>query len=126
MKDYEIAISQFFSLIAVPGVAILSLLHDSIEITGLLWRRTFACESKHRNFQDNVANLFWPKLMEIKALLAKLSPAERSQALLFIKASLCDGEDEADRTPELTSALAIEISDRQRRLDRAMPDDLCF
>ena len=99
----------------MPGVAILSLLNDSIEITGLLWRPTFACQNKNRNFQDNVANLFWPKLMEIKALLAKLSPAERSKALLFIKASLCDGEDESDRTPELTSALSIEDSERQRR-----------
>lgn len=99
----------------MPGVAIVSLLLDSIESAGLLWRPTFACENRNRNYQDNVANLFWPKMMEIKALLAKLSPEDSSKAIIFIKASLCDGEDAANQTPELTSALAMEISERQRR-----------
>ena len=53
--------------------------------------------------------------MEIKSLIAKLSPEENSKAIIFIKASLCDGEDEADQTPELTSTLAMEVSERQKR-----------
>ena len=60
-----------------------------------------------------MASLFWPKLMEVRGLLERLEPGDLGQAATFIKASLCDGEDEA--APELRAALGVTITEQQRR-----------
>ena len=48
---------------------------------------------------DNVANLFWPKVMQVKAGLMEVGPNGQD----WIVASLCDGEDE--KSEELDRAL---------------------
>ena len=60
-----------------------------------------------------MASLFWPMLIEVRGLLERLEPGDLSQAASFIKASLCDGEDEA--APELREALEVTITEEQRR-----------
>ena len=52
-------------------------------------------------------------LIEVRGLMERLEPGDRSQAASFIKASLCDGEDEA--APELREALEVTITEEQRR-----------
>ena len=60
-----------------------------------------------------MASLFWPMLIEVRGLLERLEPGDLSQAASYIKASLCDGEDEA--APELREALEVTITEEQRR-----------
>ena len=60
-----------------------------------------------------MASLFWPMLIEVRGLVERLEPGDLSQAASFIKASLCDGEDEA--APELREALEVTITEEQRR-----------
>ena len=60
-----------------------------------------------------MASLFWPMLIEVRGLLERLELGDLSQAASFIKASLCDGEDEA--APELREALEVTITEEQRR-----------
>ena len=90
-------------MIAVPGVATVNLLTQSIGTDGLTWSSTVQCNQASRDPRDNVASLFWPKLMEVRGLLERLEPADLQSATSYIKASLCDGEDEA--SPELKQAL---------------------
>ena len=52
-------------------------------------------------------------LIEVRGLLERLEPGDLSQAASYIKASLCDGEDEA--APELREALEVTITEEQRR-----------
>ena len=52
-------------------------------------------------------------LIEVRGLLERLEPSVLSQAASFIKASLCDGEDEAAN--ELREALEVSITEEQRR-----------
>ena len=102
-----------FSLIAVPGVAAVNLLSNSVNSGGLVWNDSVRCSQANRDFQDNVSNLFWPKLMEVRLLMARLSRDDLQPAASFIKASLCDGDD--DKSPELTRALGAEMTEEQRQ-----------
>ena len=90
-------------MIAVPGCAALAVLLDSVSCPGLVWSPTVRCLPHQRDMRDNVAGLFWPRLMEVRQLLAKLPPATIQPAKQFISASLCDGEDE--RSAELAAVL---------------------
>ena len=90
-------------MIAVPGVAALSLLVDSVGSPGLVWSPSVTCSTTNRDLRDNVANLFWPQLMEVRGLLSRLEAALLPEAATFISASLCDGEDE--RSPSLAAVL---------------------
>ena len=103
----------FSSLIAVPGVAAVNLLYNSVNSGGLVWSDSVRCTQANRDFQDNVSNLFWPKLMEARLLMARLSKDDLRPAASFIKASLCDGDD--DKSSELTRALGAEVTEEQRR-----------
>ena len=102
-----------FSLIAVPGVAAVNLLFNSVNSGGLGWSDAVRCSQANRDFQDNVSNLFWPKLMEVRLLMARLGNDDLHPAVSFIKASLCDGDD--DKSPELTRALGEEVTEEQRK-----------
>ena len=105
--------STFFSLIAVPGVAAVNLLFNSVDSGGLVWSEAVRCSQANRDFQDNVSNLFWPKLMEARLLMARLGKDDLQPAVSFIKASLCDGDD--DKSPELTRALGEKVTEEQRK-----------
>ena len=50
-----------------------------------------------------MANLFWPQLMEVNSLLSMLDPTTLPEAVTFISARLCDGENE--RSPCLAAVL---------------------
>ena len=54
-----------------------------------------------RSLDDNVANVFWPQIMQIKEELLVLDNLE--VATRWIRASLCDGEDE--KSEELARTL---------------------
>ena len=105
--------STFFSLIAVPGVAAVNLLFNSVDSGGLVWSKSVRCSQANRDFQDNVSNLFWPKLMEARLLMARLGKDDLQPAVSFIKASLCDGDD--DKSPELIRALEEKVTEEQRK-----------
>ena len=100
-------------MIAVPGVATVNLLCESVGTDALVWSASVRCTQDNRDPRDNVASLFWPKLVEVRGHLERLDPSDLSQAAAFIKASLCDGEDEA--APKLREALAVAITKEQRQ-----------
>ena len=100
-------------MIAVPGVATVNLLCGSVGSDALVWSASVRCSQANRDPMDNVASLFWPKLVEVRGHLERLDPSDLSQATAFIKASLCDGEDEA--APKLREALAVAITKEQRQ-----------
>ena len=102
------------SMIAVPGVATVNLLTQSIGTDGLTWSSTVQCTQASRDPRDNVASLFWPKLMEVRGLLERLDPADLQSATSYIKASLCDGEDEA--SPELKQALMETMTEEKKKV----------
>ena len=100
-------------MIAVPGVATVNLLCESVGTDALVWSASVRCTQASRDPRDNVASLFWPKLVEVRGHLERLDPSDLSQAAAFIKASLCDGEDEA--APKLREALEVAITKEQRQ-----------
>ena len=91
----------------------MSLLSRSVNSVGLVWSDSVHCSLANMDTRDNVVNLFWPKLMEAKLLVARLSRDDLDSAVSFIKASLCDGED--DKSPDLARALGVEVTEEQRR-----------
>ena len=109
--DIEAASST--ACIAIPGTAILAILADSVEKndkdkTLILWNAETECRDSTREMTDNVANVFWPKVMQVKAgLLAVAGGGGREsgrRAADWVAASLCDGEDE--KSEQLARALA--------------------
>ena len=93
-------------MIAIPGSTVVSILEKSIrknkkDRTLIQWNEETACRESTRSLNDNVANVFWPQVMQIKEALATLKNPEAANR--WIRASLCDGEDE--RSEQLTKAL---------------------
>ena len=99
------------TMIAVPGVAILDILVTSVKLhnnksdkTLIYWSEEDQCTDATRNKKDNVANLFWPKLMLIKkSLMNAMKEETLDKTAEWISASLCDGED--TQSDELKKAL---------------------
>ena len=112
LQEEDIASASAVSMIAVPGVAALSLLVDSVGSPGLVWSPAVTCRATNRDPRDNVANLFWPQLMEVRGLISRLEPALLPEAATFISASLCDGEDE--RSASLAAVLERAEQDPHR------------
>ena len=103
-------------MIAIPGNTVVSILEKSIrknrkDRTLIQWNEETACRESTRILTDNVANVFWPQVMEIKELLAALKNPELAGR--WIKASLCDGEDE--KSEELRELLRRTTLRRRRR-----------
>ena len=74
----------------------------------IYWDQENKCKLSDRNTQDNVSNLFFPKILEIKQafeVLQKSSPEKEDfdSQVNWIQASLCDGEDE--KSAELVSEM---------------------
>ena len=67
----------------------------------IYWNEWNVCKAENRNYRDNVANVFLPKLCDIKKQMATLKDLDVSAE--WIKASLCDGDDE--KTVDLDKAL---------------------
>ena len=96
--------------IAIPGVAIASILEDTAKRNNnkekmlVYWNNDNVCKDSNRDLGDNIANVFLPQLMKIKELMLDLPKEDFEQYCSWIKASLCDGEDE--KSLELSKALA--------------------
>jgi len=94
------------ALIAIPGSTIVTILEQSIQKnkkdrTLILWNADTECRESTRNLNDNVANVFWPQIMQIKEALVVVKNLD--VAGRWIRASLCDGEDE--KSEQLARAL---------------------
>ena len=68
-------------MIAIPGNTRVSILEKSIrkkrkDRTLIQWNEETACRESTRILTANVANVFWPQVMEIKELLAVLKNPE--------------------------------------------------
>ena len=107
LSEEDIQAASSTALIAIPGSAILTILERSIkknkkDRTLILWNADTECrEATMRSLDDNVANVFWPQIMQIKEELLVLNNLE--VATRWIRASLCDGEDE--KSEELARTL---------------------
>jgi hypothetical protein len=109
------------ALIAIPGVAILSILVDSIkrnrkDKTLIVWDDNTECKDSTRDLKDNVSNVFWPQVMQVKKVLLVLPVEDLDVAAKWVSASLCDGEDEKSELLAATlSECASSISEEHRK-----------
>ena len=106
LSQEDIQAASSTALIAIPGSAIITILEESIkknkkDRTLILWNADTECRQSTRNLNDNVANVFWPQIMQIKEALVVLKNLDKASR--WIRASLCDGEDE--KSEELANAL---------------------
>ena len=113
MLEEDILAASSAAMIAIPGVTILALLTDSVnknkkDRTLIFWNEDTRCRDSTRDVTDNVANLFWPQLMQVKEGLLGVTSLDSSS--LWIGASLCDGEDE--KTEALATALKALSADK--------------
>ena len=76
----------------------------------IYWDKENICDLSNMPHQDQIAKLFLPQLMIIKDSLSKLEGDVELQ-VDWIKASLCDGEDE--KSEELKAALEISLDSHQ-------------
>ena len=102
--------------IALPGVAIVAILEDTIKRNQqtikdkkilIYWNEENKCKHSNQDLTDNIANVFLPQIMRVKESMMALENDELDSSNNWIKAKLCDGEDE--KTKEL--ALALEDID---------------
>ena len=102
--------------IALPGVAIVAILEDTIKRNQqttkdkkilIFWNEENKCKHSNQDLTDNIANVFLPQIMRVKESMMALENDELDSSNNWIKAKLCDGEDE--KTKEL--ALALEDID---------------
>ena len=107
--DDILSVSPTFT-IALPGVAIVAILEDTVKRNQqnndkilIYWNEGNKCKHSNRDLTDNIANVFLPQLMKVKESMMALKKDDLDASSNWIKASLCDGEDE--KTEELTSAL---------------------
>jgi hypothetical protein len=109
------------TLIAIPGVAILSILVDSIkrnrkDQTLIVWDDETECRDSTRDLNDNVSNVFWPQVMQVKKVLLVLPMEDLDMAAKWVSASLCDGEDEkSEQLAATLSECASSISEEHRK-----------
>ena len=117
--------------IAIPGVTIVDILVDSIkkdkkDKSLIYWDEKNACKGSNRDYTDNIANVFWPRIMEVKEALMNIQEQELDIQTNWISASLCDGEDE--KSEELKIVLEnsnINEADKKKCLQiRAKVEDM--
>jgi len=94
--------------IAIPGVAIAAILGDTAKRGNpqelIFWNDKNICRFENRERSDNIAQVFLPQLADVKKSMISLKKeADLDICNAWIKASLCDGEDE--KTKELATAL---------------------
>ena len=95
--------------IAVPGVTIASILQETVNKSHkkdrvlVYWNENNICKDSNRDPGDNIANVFLPQLMKIKELIMDLPKEDVEHCCIWIKAKLCDGEDE--KSEELSKVL---------------------
>jgi len=94
--------------IAIPGVTITAILEDTVRRENIkeliYWNEENICKHSNRDPTDNIAQVFLPQLMRVKESMMSLKKEVDLDAnITWIKASLCDGEDE--KTQELAQAL---------------------
>jgi len=109
-SDDVISVSSTVT-IAIPAVTIVSILLDTVKRSKMrdmliYWNEDSICYKKPHG--DNVANLFLPQLLMIKESMFKLGD-DIDAKTDWIKASLCDGED--DKSDELKAALENKSED---------------
>merc|ERR1719222_982272 len=97
LSQEDVQAASSTALIAIPGSTIVTILEQSIkknkkDRTLILWNADTECRESTRNWNDNVANVFWPQIMQIKEALVVLKNLD--VASRWIRASLCDGEDQ--------------------------------
>lgn len=96
-------------MVAIPGLAILDILVNSIKREGdsslIYWDEENQCDDSTRDRTDNISNHYWPLLMNAKDRLRTFlsDGSEIEQEGLYIAAKLCAGEDE--QSEELAQAM---------------------
>ena len=106
LSQEDVQAASSTALIAIPGSTVVTILEQSIkknkkDRTLILWNADTECRDSTRNLKDNVANVFWPQILQIKEALVVVKNLD--VASRWIRASLCDGEDE--KSEQLTRAL---------------------
>ena len=99
MPDDIISFSST-ATVAIPSVTIVQILSQTMKKNEedksilIYWNEDNQCRNSNRNFRDNISNVFYPQLLHVKESLKQLEEAEYDNQVEWIKASLCDGEDE--------------------------------
>jgi len=95
-------------VMSVPAVAALSILTDSAKSDNedkeaIVWAEGVVCTSSSRPRQDNIVNLLWPRVMEIKKTLKKNPALLEEGNVDIITANICSNQDV--QTDELNAFL---------------------
>merc|ERR1712194_158839 len=98
-KD-DVEASSSNAMVALPGLAILDILVNSIRHEGdsslIYWDAENQCDDSTRDMTDNISNHYWPLLMKAKDKLRTFlqDGSKLEQEAWYIAAKLCAGEDE--------------------------------
>ena len=116
LSEEDIQAASSTAVIAIPASTILTILERSVkknkkDRTLILWNADTECRESTRDLNDNVANVFWPQIMQIKESVMVMKNLEVSSR--WIKASLCDGEDE--KSEQLARALEENKMEEEER-----------
>jgi len=95
-------------VMSVPAVAALGILTDSAKSDNedkeaIVWAEGVVCTSSSRPRQDNIVNLLWPRVMEIKKTLRKNPVLLEEGNVDIITANICSNQDV--QTDELNAFL---------------------
>ena len=106
LSEEDIQAASSTAVIAIPASTILTILENSVkknkkDRTLILWNGDTECRESTRDLDDNVVNVFWPQIMQIKEALLIMKNLE--VPIRWIRASVCDGEDE--KSEQLARAL---------------------
>ena len=99
-------------LTAIPAMAILKILLQSIEKDGskeiIVWDDTHICDERNKP-KDDLVNFFWPKITNILKKLKTISKDER----IYLMAQLCANSER--NTEALDTALIVSNIDEEKK-----------
>lgn len=86
-------------VMSVPAVAVLSILVDSVKSgnedkEAIVWGDDIVCTSSTRRKRDNILNLLWPRILEIKESLNKKPGLVEEENVDILTANICSNQDE--------------------------------
>jgi len=97
LKDDVAAVDPSI-VMSVPAVAALAILVDSVKSENedkeaIVWGDEIVCTSSTRPKRDNIINLLWPRIIEIKKRLKKKPGLVEDANVQIITAKICSNQD---------------------------------
>jgi len=104
-------------VLIIPAVAALNILVDSVKNDDgkqkdvIFWGDGIVCTSKTRPRNDNVVNLLWPMVMDIKKILKQNVDLIKDENIAILFALICSQQNSEDQTAQLKAYLTKTTED---------------